>query len=250
MKKVNALLISGWGTHAAIWDPIIPVLEQAYQIDVIEPPWLAAGQALGSMSAVDEYIDALAGVMREDTTLIAWSLGGLLALRLAARFPDKVKRLILIASTAYFPCDEAGINGIDRAWLDSFSQRFVDAPEKTLQRFMTLQVKGERQAKPCLRLLQQLCTVSEYNMDECRAGLMLLSTMDVRAELAQIGQQVRVIHGQNDAVLPLAAGQNLARYFSTDCHVIVDAGHVPHVSHPEAVAEAILQPWVKSQSHH
>lgn len=250
MKKVNALLISGWGTHAAIWDPIIPVLERAYQIDVIEPPWLPAGQVLGSMSAVDDYIDALAQRVAEDTTLIAWSLGGLLALRLAARFPNKVKRLILIASTAYFPCDEGGINGIDRAWLDSFSQRFLAAPEKTLQRFMTLQVKGEQQAKPCLRLLQQLCTVSKYNMDECRAGLSLLSNMDVRAELAQIGQEVRVIHGQNDAVLPLAAGQNLARHFNVSCNVIVGAGHVPHVSHPEAVAEVILRPWVESQSHH
>jgi len=96
-----------------------------------------------------------------------------------------------------------------------------------------------------LRLLQQLCTVSKYNMNECRAGLMLLSTMDVRAELVRVGQQVRVIHGQNDAVLPLAAGQNLARYFNTDCQVIIDAGHVPHVSHPEVVAEAILQPWVE-----
>lgn len=250
MKKIDALLISGWGTHAAIWDPIIPVLERAYQIEVIEPPWVAAGQALGSMTAVDHYIDTLAQRVDANTTLIAWSLGGLLALRLAARFPSKIKQLVLISSTAYFPCDEGGANGIDRMWLDKFCQRFAAAPEKTLQRFMTLQVKGERQAKPCLRLLQQLCTVSEYNMDECRAGLMLLSTMDVRAELAQIGQQVRVIHGQNDAVLPLAAGQNLARYFSTDCHVIVDAGHVPHVSHPEAVAEAILQPWVESQSHH
>ena len=242
MKKVKALLISGWGTQAAIWDPIIPVLERAYQIEVIEPPWVAAGQALGSITAVDHYIDTLAQRVDANTTLIAWSLGGLLALRLAARFPSKIKQLVLISSTAYFPCDEGGANGIDRMWLDKFCQRFAAAPEKTLQRFMTLQVKGEQQAKPCLRLLQQLCNVSQYDMDECEAGLMLLLRMDVRPQLKQIKQQVRVIHGQNDAVLPLAAGQNLAQYFNTKCSVIEGAGHVPHLSQPEAVVDAILQP--------
>ena len=250
MKKVNALLISGWGTSAAVWDPIIPVLEQAYQIDVIEPPWLPAGQALGSMSAVDDYIESLAQRMSEDTTLIAWSLGGLLALRLAVRFPNKAKRLVLIASTAYFPCDQGGVNGIDRSWLNSFCERFKSAPEKTLQRFMTLQVKGEQQAKPCLRLLQQLCTVSEYDMDECEAGLMLLSTLDVRDELTQVVQPVRIIHGQNDAVLPVAAGKHLAAVLHSHCHIIADAGHVPQLSHSAAVAEAICQPWTESLSHY
>jgi pimeloyl-ACP methyl ester carboxylesterase len=79
-------------------------------------------------------------------------------------------------------------------------------------------------------------------MDECEAGLMLLLRMDVRPQLKQIKQQVRVIHGQNDAVLPLAAGQNLAQYFNTKCSVIEGAGHVPHLSQPEAVVDAILQP--------
>jgi pimeloyl-ACP methyl ester carboxylesterase len=44
-----------------------------------------------------------------------------------------------------------------------------------------------------------------------------------------------VIHGDRDAITPLARGQELARLTGAELHVLPGSGHEPHVRNPEVV---------------
>ena len=50
----------------------------------------------------DAAVDAIAGRLRPGTALGGWSLGAQMALAVAARHPDKVGKLLLVAGTASF----------------------------------------------------------------------------------------------------------------------------------------------------
>jgi len=69
------------------------------------------------------------------------------------------------------------------------------------------------------------------------AGLAILRSADLRAVLSEIQQPTLVIHGEQDAVTPCAAGEALAQALpDARFHQIAGAGHAPFLTAPDAVA--------------
>jgi pimeloyl-[acyl-carrier protein] methyl ester esterase len=62
----------------------------------------------------------------------------------------------------------------------------------------------------------------------------------LRGVLQAVAQDVFVIHGDRDALVPLAAGEYLARTLArANLCVIEGAAHAPFVAQPDKVATAI-----------
>src|SRR5207253_5289290 len=67
-----------------------------------------------------------------------------------------------------------------------------------------------------------------------------LHRLDLRAELAQVTQPVLLVWGDQDRVMPLRHAEALrAGLPSAGLAIIEGAGHVPHYSHPDALAEVV-----------
>jgi pimeloyl-[acyl-carrier protein] methyl ester esterase len=76
--------------------------------------------------------------------------------------------------------------------------------------------------------------------ESLQAGLSLLHDADLRAEVAAIDRPALVIHGSRDALVPAGAGRWLAGALPFARLVeIAGAAHLPFVSHPETVAQAL-----------
>jgi pimeloyl-[acyl-carrier protein] methyl ester esterase len=74
-----------------------------------------------------------------------------------------------------------------------------------------------------------------------RAGLALLEHNDLRELARRIDMPALVIAGQHDRVTPPAAAQALVRLLPQgELLQIPRAGHAPFLSHPAAVAAALL----------
>jgi pimeloyl-[acyl-carrier protein] methyl ester esterase len=72
------------------------------------------------------------------------------------------------------------------------------------------------------------------------AGLALLHDTDLRDEVPSIDLPAAVIHGGRDVLTPVGAGRWLAgRLPFARLTEIPEAAHLPFVSHPGAVAEAL-----------
>ena len=74
------------------------------------------------------------------------------------------------------------------------------------------------------------------------AGLEILLHTDVRRDVTTLTQPTLVIHGSLDKLTPPSAGAWLAEAIPRAKYCLIDgAAHAPFLSHPQQVAEAILE---------
>lgn len=237
MKK-NLLLMPGWGATCKVWESIIPVLSDGCQINCLQPTWSNMSDIKGSLSQLDNYISNVAASINTPTNLVAWSMGGLLAIRLATRFPQLVEKICFVSSVPKFVAEDNQNTGIDYQWFNQFLTQYQSHPMATLKGFQTLQVKNDSAARHCLRVLINACDFENYDLTECRLGLTLLKE-DLSEEFNALQCRTCFIHGDEDAVVSLKSVEHAAYISNSPLSIISGAGHAPHVSQPDAVARII-----------
>jgi pimeloyl-[acyl-carrier protein] methyl ester esterase len=193
---------------------------------------------------MDAWADALLPTLPDAAVLCGWSLGGMIALHLARRHPQKVARLILVGmSPRFVSCSgpDAWPHGLESATVQGFIDSFARDPAATLSRFVALQALGDSERRTvAARLNAGLADASRCAVKGLAAGLQLLATTDLRPSLAQIRQPVQLLHGTRDALMPLAAAEWLAARLPDAQLTRFDAcGHAPFLSRPAECAALI-----------
>ena len=235
----DIVLLTGWGATCTVWEPIIPALTDGCQINCVIPTWCKDSEIEGSLSDIDRYIEKLAATISLPANIVAWSMGGLLAIKLAARFPELVENICFISSVPMFVSESNKNAGIDYQWFNQFVNQYQSQPLVTLNKFLTLQVKNDASARTCLRFLKKACDFEHYNLIECGYGLKLLQQLDLSEELKKLKCKTSFIHGSSDAVVNLQSAQHAAYISNSPLSIIAQAGHAPHISQPDEVARFI-----------
>jgi pimeloyl-ACP methyl ester carboxylesterase len=96
------LLINGLGAHSAMWEPLESVLagHRIVEFDLpgagqSEIPWMPV--SIKRLAVLTASVMAELGMERAD--VLGYSMGGVVAQQLAADFPERVRRLVLVATT-------------------------------------------------------------------------------------------------------------------------------------------------------
>lgn len=180
-----------------------------------------------AVSAIGERLPAA-------SVLCGWSLGAQLALAVAARFPDKVSKLILIAGTVSFVQREGWAFGMPPAMLAEFAAAIAADEAAMLPRFVGGFNRGDARAKAVTADLLRLADPSP-GAAVLACGLDWLRDVDLRGDAARIQMPTLLIQGANDPLMPLAAGQALASLIpGATLAVFNDCAHAPFTSQPEA----------------
>ena len=166
--------------------------------------------------------------------LIGWSLGGMVALRIARLFPARVPRLVLVSTTPRFLKGRDWPHGVDEKTLAGFATGLARDWRGTVNEFLSFQVRGdERQLETLRELRASVFAHGEPSPVALAAGLELLRSADLRPELAQVHAPTIVIGGAYDRLTPPAASEALAAGIPGARAVIVPrAAHAPFLSHP------------------
>jgi len=240
-EGVPLVLLHGFPLSMAIWDPIRAGLAAVAR--VITPDLRGFGASDKphgeySMQALADDVLRLADALGLDSfALGGHSMGGYVALRLAAACPNRLAGLLLVDSRAEGDPPEgrarrdAAIARIESeggaGYLDEFVPNLI-APEL-------------RQRAP--RFLAELraiaAAVPDHVLTACLRGMRdrpdstsMLRTLDVPA---------LVLVGAEDAITPAAAARAMADLLPrATLAVIPGSGHTPPVERPLPTAEAII----------
>src|SRR5688572_28462426 len=87
------VLLHGWGFNSNIWQPLIPQLENKYQLFLIDLPGFGKSESILNYS-FDYIIPNLLAKTPKEAYWLGWSLGGLIAMAIAIHSPLRVKKLI------------------------------------------------------------------------------------------------------------------------------------------------------------
>lgn len=219
------VLLPGTLCDEQVWDKVIAELSSAQP--VITKP-------LGAHRNWDDELANLISDLPEEFILVGFSLGGIAALGLLERCPERVKHLVLVASTALADPEESQAR---RRKLLSLAEQNGDLKALALMQISSCDQKnlGPSGVDFALQMAERF-SVEQY---ACQTEL-ACSRQDTRETLAQSILSVDLIYGSEDE----ACGEDKQLLIEKSCHQaklhrVEGAGHWLPLSHPERVAAII-----------
>ena len=236
-------LLHGWGFNGTIWEETARALANRASVNCIDLP--GHGQ---SPMPLDNYTikvlaDTIAKTLPEQGNVIGWSLGGMIAMQIALRHPEKIKRLILVGSVARFVRDDDWRYAISAEVLQEFSASLKNDLQETLQRFIALQLMGSDENRIILRKLRKLMNSNAAPQPAAlQGGLKILQDVDLRDQLPQLKQPTLMIFGKRDTLSrPQTGRQMLPLLPDARLEIIDGTGHAPFLSHNQRFTNLIEQ---------
>lgn len=177
--------------------------------------------------------DDIAARLQPGTTLAGWSLGAQLALAVAARHPDKVGKLILVAGTTSFVQRDGWPHAMAPDMLAEFAAGIAADVEAMLPRFVGGFNRGDARAKAVTLELLQLADPRPAG-EVLATGLNWLRDIDLRDIAPQVKAPTLLIHGAADPLMPLGAAEALAALIpGAQLAIFDDCAHAPFISRPD-----------------
>lgn len=239
------LMIHGSGpgvTAWANWRLNLPVLSQRFRM--IAPDMAGFGYTQRpadntySMERWVDHLTALADELKLETfDLIGNSFGGGLAIAMANRHPDRVRRLVLMGSVGLsFPITE----GLDRVWgyepsieamrgmLDLFAySRELVTDELAELRYNASIRPGFQESFSAMFPAPRQRWVEDMATPE--------------AEIAKIKSPTLILHGREDKVIPLSNATRLFELIEhAQLHVFGECGHWTQIEHKDRFNQLVI----------
>jgi pimeloyl-[acyl-carrier protein] methyl ester esterase len=230
----DLVLLHGWAMHSGIWSGVQEQLSQQFRLHLIDLP----GHGLSPASepgTLNHLVEIFTKILPEHCIVGGWSLGGQIAMELALREPERVKQLILISTTPCFAKRDDWKWGMEHKLLQLFLENLKLNYATTINRFLTLQMSGDRDAsKILLQLRKHFFQRAEPDPDALLKGLRILQESDLRDRMGAIKQPVLLLHGENDVIThPAAAGWMHEQLAQSQRVIFPHCGHAPFLSYPE-----------------
>jgi pimeloyl-ACP methyl ester carboxylesterase len=241
------VLVHGLGGLATNWRLVAPALAAERRVILPELPGHGGSAPLRGAATIDPFAEAALAVAEAErgspAPWVGHSLGGLIALRAAARRPDAVSGVVVAAG--------AGISSAARASEAVLTALGVMRPGR---------IVGHRAARVSRSRLGRRLSFGWWGVadpdgfdpemaeafllgppqhsDTLTAGRALVAS-DPRAELDRVACPCLCLWGANDNWVPLRDGFEYARRLRAPVRSIADCGHLLIGERPDAVVAAI-----------
>jgi len=190
----DLILLHGWGFNSELFNELIDQYKNQYRITKIDLP--GHGRSDNVNGGINEWCDAIIKILPENPMLLGWSLGGLLAIKIATKIT--ISQLILVASTPNFVKTNDWPYGIDENNFRQFSDALELNLSKSLKRFVSLQTQDKTQ----LKTLNQSIDKFPASTQALNQGLDILLATDLINEFKQLNIPTKVILGDHDTLVP------------------------------------------------
>ncbi len=237
------VMLHGWGYDSRSWDPLLDVLRQWTQVITLDINY--RGQSVESLCA------HLLDYLPPRCLLVGWSLGGMLATRLACCAPQRVLGLVTLSTNIRFVASERWSPAMPPSTFDEFYTAVNKDPAALLQRFIALVALGDNNAREQRRWLSQirLTGTGRHLVD----GLSLLSDFDNLDHISSLQVPARFYFGEKDALVPVVVAERLQTVLGATSldpaqavNVFSGAGHLLHF--PSAALMDELNDFLQSMS--
>ena len=240
--KIDIVFLHGWAMNSAVWQPCLQQLPDWIRPLAIDLPGHGDSVDINA-GTLDDYVEYVAQQIIHPVMLLGWSLGGLVSLRLAQRYPEKVSALFQVATNPKFVQGGNWQTAIEASVFEQFAISLEKDRVKTIRRFLALQVRGTDTSMQTVRELQAAIDARGLpDIEALLAGLKILSDTDLTEALQALDCPVSWLLGEKDVLVPLELARALEQMpVDVDIQILAGAGHAPFISHPDAFVNALLQ---------
>lgn len=267
------VLVHGLGGSHVNWCAVAPALARKHRVFALDLPGFGRTPLGGRSTRLDDNAALIAQFIGQvaggRATLVGNSMGGMLSMMTAAKYPYRVDHLVLV-NAAYPP-----VRGmpIDREIMLVFAMFLVPLVGELVMQRRARKTTAEQLVRETMRVccaepdkLSQEILAAHIEIAEERRSMewaskaFLVATRSlVRAlatpwKLVEMADAIRaptlVIHGERDRLVPLAAARAAASRRNWQLEVLDGVGHVPQLEAPERFVSLVNKFTLTSQGLH
>lgn len=235
----DVVLLHGWSLNLRVWDGLVRELAPRFRVITIDLPGHGRSDwdpRATTPAAQAWRVHETLAPLTVRYALLGWSLGGQLALDLAAALPAGIERLALIATTPRFLAGPNWRCGTPRPLLARLAHRLHAEGERAVSDFLALQARGSAPhtaARVVAKLRAALSAHGGARPEALMSGLVRLRDGDLRPTLPSVRVPALVMAGQRDRIIRPAASRALAAALPRARYIeVAGAAHAPFLSHP------------------
>jgi 3-oxoadipate enol-lactonase/4-carboxymuconolactone decarboxylase len=225
------VLSNSLGTTLSMWDDVVGAVTDRFRVLRYDTRGHGRSTVVDRPASVHDLAGDLAGLLDrlgiERAHIAGLSLGGMIAQAFAIRFPDRVRSLVLMATSAYMPSTwDERIEAVRAGGMAAIA-------DGLLARWFTPRLAHEAPGK-VEAMRQQLLGTDAAGYAVCCG---VIRDMDLRADLAAITAPTLVIAGADDPATPPAHAEALrAGIADAELVLLPRAAHLLAVERPEPVS--------------
>jgi pimeloyl-ACP methyl ester carboxylesterase len=251
-KGTAVLLLHGLGGSVENWVFNMEQLAQNHRVYAVDGVWFGRSDKPAGRITISQEVqfikDFMDGQHIDKASLVGNSAGGLMALRLAIQFPNRVEKLVLVDSGAlgrevilsfrlasipligeFFT--RPSRNGVTRLWRQIVYDPALVTDDLVEEAYQLASLPGAQRS-----LLSAI-----------RAGINFLGqrtdmTHSILDNLASIVTPALIIWGQQDRIIPVSHAYVAAKKIpNAELHIFDHCGHMPQMEHPNEFNELVLE---------
>ena len=236
-KGSALVLLHGFLENQGMWTELVAVYKQKYRVITLDLLGHGNSGCLGYVHSMEDQADLLHELLAQlrirKAIVVGHSMGGYVALALAEAYPEILKGLVLLNSTARADTKERKLNR-DRA---------IKAVKKDHQLFINLSIANlfsethrERLTATIERIKKEALATPLQGIIAALEGMKIRKDREVLLHFAPF--PMLLILGTQDQVLPFETTKDQVELSQTQL-VHFDGGHMSHLENTEELIAAL-----------
>ena len=229
------LLIMGLAMAASGWWRTVPVLARSFRVLTFDNRGIGRSDSSGSYSMRELAEDALTVLDasgEQDAHVYGISLGGMIAQELTLRHPERVRSLVLGATTVGGPSAPHA----DRGTLDFFRRAVSMAPEEAIWASVPYSYAKHTRSEDVERIGEDLARRLADPVDRSVYARQVGAGIghDTSFRLDEVNVPTLIVHGNEDRVVPVESARMLAEAIPhAELKTWPRAGHIYTTDEPK-----------------
>jgi pimeloyl-ACP methyl ester carboxylesterase len=228
------------GSWGLTWDAFLDRLAETFTVLAPEHPGTSPGASDDAyrldglwdlVLCYDELLHAL-GV--DQAVLVGHSFGGMVACELAAAYPDRARRLALIAPLGLWRDDARIVNWMLLEPSRLRAHLFRDPGSAPARAIFDGGADPEAKSAARVRLLWAMGATGKF--------IWPLPDKGLKKRIHRITAPTLVVWGEDDRLVPVAYADEFTRRIAgARARLVPDAGHAPQLDRPDALARIVTE---------
>jgi pimeloyl-ACP methyl ester carboxylesterase len=224
----------------AMWVPHIQALATRYELHVPAHPGFLGSEGIEQIRDVEDlvihYLAYMDRMGWESVDVLGLSLGGWIAAEIAARYPERVAKLVLVSAVGIWIPEKpiADIFAIDSRFPDRLNRLLFHDPSCLAAQMMPSPADMSLPEEMLVHIMNGFAATAKIGWNP------LLHDPRLEALLPRVRARTLVLWGENDRLVPLDYGRKYARLIpGARLEIVPECGHLIPLEKPAEFQQAV-----------